>query len=75
MALTYHPFEEAPQVEELVHDLEAPVAAIEKAWSGRSQLPGLGLITFSLSRKGLLRWVLLIAGCFMLVSSFRKGKA
>lgn len=59
MSLTYHPFANVPEIEELGKELYKNVPDGERAISA---LSGAGLIASAWTRHGVARWALLAAG-------------
>ncbi len=59
MSLTYQPFAQTPQLDELKHDLQMNVPNRERVPSG---VVGASLIAAGLARHGLARWTLLLVG-------------
>jgi hypothetical protein len=76
MALTYRPFAEAPNVEELTQDLETPnLNRPNPLRMGRSlvvPIAGVVLIAWGLTRSGSLRRVLLSAGSAIFAMWWRR---
>jgi hypothetical protein len=63
MSLTYQPFAQTPQVEELRQDLEMNVSDNERILSGGV---GAGLIAMALSGSGFSRWLVMLLGGAMI---------
>ncbi len=66
MPLTYQPFAQVPQVEELRQDLEMNVSDNERILSGGI---GTGLIAMALSGTGFSRWIVMFLGGLLIKRS------
>lgn len=75
MSLTFRPFAETPQVEELVHELENPKPKPDLPH--QTSVPGItlagwGLMMLALVQKGFLKWMLFLGGLVCLALGSRR---